>query len=100
MDYLFFFLIHYLDDFLTMGPPSSPTCQYNLDTLVQIYNYLKVPLALEKVAGPSTALPFLGIELDTIQMEARLPEARLQIKGRSLPSGFIVRMLRSRKSSP
>ena len=71
------FLIHYLDDFLTMGPPSSPTCQRNLDTLVQICNYLGVPLALEKVEGPSTALPFLGIELDTIRMEARLPEAKL-----------------------
>ena len=63
------FLIHYLDDFLTMGPPSSPTYQRNLDTLC---NYLGVPLALEKVEGPSTALPFLGIELDTIRMEAWL----------------------------
>ena len=54
------FLIHYLDDFLTMGPPSSPTCQHNLDTLVQICNYLGVPLALEKVEGPSISLPFFG----------------------------------------
>jgi len=71
------FLIHYLDDFLTMGPPSSPVCQHNLDTLVQIYNYLGVPLALEKVEGPSTSLPFLGIMLDTTRMEARLPEDKL-----------------------
>ena len=71
------FLIHYLDDFLTMGPPSSPTCQRNLDTLVQICTYLGVPLALEKVEGPSTALPFLGIVLDTTRMEARLPEEKL-----------------------
>ena len=28
------FLIHYLDDFLTMGPPSSLTCQHNLDTII------------------------------------------------------------------
>jgi len=55
------FLIHYLDDFLTMGPPSSQTCQQNLDTLVHICNYLGVPLALEKVEGPSTALLFLDI---------------------------------------
>ena len=36
-----------------------------------------IPLALEKVEGPSTTLPFLGITLDTIKMEARLPEDKL-----------------------
>ena len=55
------FLIHYMNDFLTMGPPSSQTCQQNLDRLVRICNYLGVPLALEKVEGPSTALLFLDI---------------------------------------
>jgi len=45
-----------------------------LDTLVKICNYLSVPLALE---GPSTVLPFLGIMLDTIAIEARLSEEKL-----------------------
>jgi len=71
------FLIQYLDDFLTMGPLSSPTCQHNLDTIIQICDYLGVPLALEKVDGPLTTLPFLGIVLDTTRMEARLPEDKL-----------------------
>ena len=71
------FLIHYLDDFLTMGPPSSPVCQHNLDTIIQTCDYLGVPLALEKVEGPLTTLPFLGIVLDTSRMEARLPEEKL-----------------------
>ena len=31
-----------------MGPPSTLTCQYNLDTVIRIYNHLGVPLALEK----------------------------------------------------
>ena len=34
------FLIHYLDDFLTMGPTSSLTCQHNLDTIIQMCNYV------------------------------------------------------------
>ena len=71
------FLIHYLDNFLTMGPPSSSICQYNLDTIIHICNYLGVPLAFEKVEGPSTTLPFLGNTLDTMKMEARLPEGKL-----------------------
>ena len=45
------YLIHYLDDFLTMGPPSSLTCRQNLDTIIQLCNHLGVPLALEKVEG-------------------------------------------------
>jgi len=68
------FLVHYLDDFLTMGPPGSPTCLNNLDTLIQIWG---VPLALEKFEGPTTALPFLGIVLDTVKMKARLPAEKL-----------------------
>jgi len=38
------FLIHYLGDFLTMGPPSSPPCKHNLDKLVQICNYVGISL--------------------------------------------------------
>ena len=29
------FLLHYLDDFHTLGPPNSQTCQQNLDTCIQ-----------------------------------------------------------------
>ena len=38
---------------------------------------LGIPLAVEKVEGPSTNLEFLGIQLDTVRMEARLPEEKL-----------------------
>ena len=68
------FLIHYLDDFLTMGPHTSLTCQYNLDTIVQICDHLGIPLAFEKVEGPANTLPFLSIVLDTVKLEARLPK--------------------------
>jgi len=53
-----------------MGPANSPISQHNLDILTQICNYLGVPLASEKVEGPLTTLPFLGILLDTVKMEA------------------------------
>ena len=35
---------------------------------------LGIPLAVGKEAGPATSLEFLGILLDTIRMEARLPD--------------------------
>ena len=71
------YLLHYLDDFLTMGNPHSSECHHNVTTMKQVCQLLRVPLATEKVEGPSTCLEFLGILLDTIWMEARLPEDKL-----------------------
>ena len=70
-------VLHYLDDFLTMGPPSSGVCQHNLDIIQQICTQLGVPLATEKVEGPTTSLCFLGININTEKMEARLPDDKL-----------------------
>lgn len=68
------FLTHNLVDFLTTSLPYSSSCQYNLDMLIQICNYLGIPLTLEKVEGLSSTLPFLGIPLD---IKARLPDNKL-----------------------
>ena len=70
-------LLHYLDNFLTIGPPDVNTCQKYMDTIKEVCEILGVPLAVEKVEGPSTVLSFLGITLDTCKMEARLPEEKL-----------------------
>ena len=71
-------ILHYLDDFLILGDPTSSTCQQALNTMTRICQDLGVPLAIEKVEGPSTTLPFLGIILDTTAMEARLPQDKLE----------------------
>ena len=60
-----------------MGPPSSTTCQENLDIIKEVCTYLGIPLALEKLEGPTQLLTFLGIVLDTSRMEIRLPEDKL-----------------------
>ena len=66
--------LHYLYDFLFMGPPESTS---NLAIMVQTCEELGVPLAMGKLEGPSTALTFLGIEIDTSRMEIRLPKEKL-----------------------
>ena len=71
-------LLKYIDDILTIVPPGSSTCAHNLDIIIQVCDMLGVPLAREKVEGPSTCLPFLGIELDTCLMEMRLPQEKLE----------------------
>ena len=54
-------LLHCLDDFLFIGPLSSNICLQHLNTIKKVCHTLGVPLALEKVEGPATVLPFLGI---------------------------------------
>ncbi|XP_065177334.1 uncharacterized protein LOC135807904 [Sycon ciliatum] len=70
-------LIHYLDDFLNVSPPSLPLAQHQKLLLLDLFAYLQVPVAPEKVDGPSTVLTFLGLELDTMALEIRLPPSKL-----------------------
>ena len=56
----------------------SGECQQSLDHVLSLFNKLGIPLAPDKLEGPSTTLTFLGIEIDTVAMEIRLPVAKLQ----------------------
>ena len=69
---------HYLDDFLTVGPPNSDRCTANLQLISVTCNYLGLPLKSQKVKGPTTSLTFLGIILDTTHMELHLPQEKIQ----------------------
>jgi len=71
-------IMHYLNDFLTVGPPDTIECSQNLQVMKGVCQHLGVPLALEKVEGPSKTITFLGILLDTEKMEAHLPADKLQ----------------------
>ena len=51
---------HYLDDFVTMGPPDSEACARALDLIVRTCEELGVPLAAEKMEGPASRLIFFG----------------------------------------
>jgi hypothetical protein len=68
---------HYLDDFITMGPAGSDECQANLTRIIAVCEDLGVPLAADKLEGPSDCLTFLGIEIDTRAGLLRLPADKL-----------------------
>ena len=68
---------HYLDDFITIAPPDSEECHHNLSTMLEVCRRLGVPLANEKLEGPSACLIFLGIEIDTMAGALRLPREKL-----------------------
>ena len=69
--------LHYLDDFLLLGPANSPLCQHALSATLQICSNLGFPVADEKTEGPTTSLTFLGIEIDSQQQHLRLPQEKL-----------------------
>ena len=70
-------LEHYLDDFISAGPPESELCQLNLSTALSVCESLGVPLHPDKCEGPATVLVVLGIELDSVRQTARLPAEKL-----------------------
>ena len=67
------FLLRYLDDFHTLGPPNSPFCQNNLDLCIRLLGDWGIPLHPDKPEGSSTYLTVLGIELDSLALQACLP---------------------------
>ena len=64
---------HYLDDFIVWGKPNSHQCQKSLNVVKHTCIRLGAPLANHKMVGPTTCLTFLGIMIDTMANELRLP---------------------------
>jgi len=46
--------------------------------LKHIFRMLGIPLSPHKTVGPTTILEYLGLYLDSVKMEARLPENKLE----------------------
>ena len=71
-------LIHYLDDFLFLvAPQTNEGTRIHLLAL-NVFARLSVPIALHKTEGPAFIITFLGICIDTIAGELRLPLDKLQ----------------------
>ena len=80
-------MVHVIDDFLIISD-SEDKCKQDLMAFTNLCQEIGVPLAPDKTVGPSTAIPFLGIILDTVNHEARLPDDKL-FKARELILTFL-----------
>ena len=69
--------LHYLDDFLFVGSPGSEQCAKSLQAALAVCSCLGVPVAPEKTEGPLSVITFLGIEIDTVAGQLRLPRDKL-----------------------
>lgn len=61
---------------MLLGAVASPECQWALEITTVTCQELAV-LAPEKICGPFTLMPFLGIILDRATMSVQLPEDKL-----------------------
>jgi len=69
-------LLHYLNDFLTDGPPESPICKNKPNSMLQLCNQIQAPVKSSKNEGPSASITFFGIQLDAIAVEASITQER------------------------
>lgn len=67
----------FTDDFLIIGMPNSGQCEEQLKILSAVFERLNIPVAIEKLEGPTTVLIFLGTEIDTRNLTLRLPKEKL-----------------------
>ena len=70
-------LIHYLDDFCGCQKDFKKA-ELLLKIILSSFETLGVPIAQEKVEGPVTCLKFLGLEVDTVDMQVRIPQDKLK----------------------
>ena len=71
-------MIHYLDDFLIVTSADTNQGEHALRILLESFERLGLPVAWDKLEGPSTCLTFLGFELDAKSMETRFPNHKLE----------------------
>ena len=68
---------HYLDDFLFVGN-SAASCASLLSAFSRICQVLGVPIAQEKTLGPVQAITYLGLEIDTVAQQIRVPSTKVR----------------------
>ena len=69
-------VIHILDDFF-IAERNKLDCLTSFSTLLRVFMSLKAPVVASKTIGPSREIEFMGIILDSVRMEARLPQDKL-----------------------
>ena len=70
---------HYLDDFLFGGPQNTDHCSIIMRGFLSHCVNFGVPIAEEKTEGPKTVLIFLGLEIDSVLMQVRIPVVKIQV---------------------
>ena len=68
-----------------------------MDVMLSTCEELAVPVAPEKVSGPTPVLEFLGVTLDTLRMVIRLPQDKFDAIQQALPTWLSCTSCRKRE---
>ena len=69
--------LYYLDDFIIVSP-NKTSAEFNKQALVSLWEWLGVSMEMSKLEAPSQSIKFLGIDFDTVALQLRLPDDKLQ----------------------
>ena len=69
-------VVNYLDDFIAIAS-TYDECLKEQTKVIDLLRFLGFHVSYEKVKPPATCTTYLGIEIDSISMELRLPEEKL-----------------------
>ena len=69
-------IVQYLDDFWCGG--EQHMCEHMFKVFKEVCTVLCVPLAVEKLEGPTSIITFLGIQIDSTNQTLALPQDKLQ----------------------
>ena len=70
-------VIHYLDNFLIIGPARSTLASSMWPHAESLLDYVGAPVVSHKTEAPLTALTFLGIHIDKVSFQLSLPKDKL-----------------------
>ena len=70
---------HYLDDFLFGGARDTDQCSVIMKNFFSLCEKFGIPLSDERTEGPTTVLVFLGLEIDSVLMQVRIPISKIHI---------------------
>ena len=71
------YIIHILDDFM-IACLSKVECDRQLNLFIEALQEVGIPISIKKTFFGAQVQIFMGIEIDTIKFELRLPEDKLQ----------------------
>ena len=70
------FIMHLLDDFQCIDRPDYDA-SITHESMLDLFDTLGIPLSNNKTVSLCTCLEYLGVILDTVKMEARLPNDKI-----------------------
>ena len=70
--------MHYMDDYVTLGPKNSTQCMNNLVIMQNVCEQTGFSINPNKLVLPNTVIEFIGFIVDTNKMELRISEERLR----------------------